>query len=121
MASELSELKFGRKQCDLEGYETCWVEFKTSGYPRKLRREWDAANTSEAVWAIVGRYIADWHMLDLAGQSVTYAQNVPLAALDDVEDAMVTWIIRAFSTFWLTEVTVPRPNLSRPLATTPTA
>ena len=118
-AAELSALPFGRKVCEADA--SMWVQFKTSGYPRKLRREWDAANTSETVWAIVARYVADWHITDLAGQPVPVASVADLRALDNVEDAVVTWIIRAFSTFWLTEATVPRPNLSRPLATTLTA
>lgn len=118
-ATELSVLPFGRKTCDLAGYEACWVQFKTSGYPRKLRKEWDATTTADSVWSIVGRYLADWHLVDLAGQAVPVATD--LALLDDVEDALVTWVINTFSSFWLTEATVPRPNSLLPSATTPTA
>ena len=30
----------GYKQCDLPGWESVWVQFRTTGYPFRLRREW---------------------------------------------------------------------------------
>ena len=102
---------FGHKVCDVPTYEHVWVEFKTSGYPRKLRREFDAANATETL-GIVLRYVAEWGMTDLAGQPVTHSPDV--ACLDDVEDAVVAWLVRTFVSFWLVELTAPRPNSSPP-------
>ena len=113
MADE--EQPFGRKV-----YGDAWVQFKTSGYPRKLRREWDAADYQGA-WAIAARYIEGGQVADVDGQAVTLGPGLALTDLDNVEDAVVSWLFTAFRDFWLTEVTQPRPNLSRPLATTPTA
>lgn len=100
--------EFGKKQCTVPGYESCWVRFKTSGYPHKLRREYDDAKTATAIWAIVTRYVAEWQLTDLTGQPVPFAPE--LDAVDNVEDAVVSWLIRAFTDFWLRELLQPRPN-----------
>lgn len=99
--------EFGKKICDIPGYTDCWVQFKTSGYPRKLRREWDAADMAGA-WAIVVRYTLAWNLRDMNNQPVALGSDY--AAMDDVEDNMVTWIIRSFTNLWLVELTRPRPN-----------
>lgn len=99
--------EFGKKTCDVPGYTDCWVTFKTSGYPRKLRAEWQAAD-NEATWAIVTRYATDWHLRDLNNQDVPFATDYH--AVDLVEDAVIAWVIRAFSRLWLVELTAPRPN-----------
>jgi len=57
---------FNRKTCELPGLESVWVEYQTRGYPRKLRREWDAAGPDE-VLEIILRYIQAWNLLDLNG------------------------------------------------------
>ncbi len=106
-ASELSDAPFGKKFCDVPGYTDCWVQFKTSGYPRKLRREVDAADAA-GVWAIIARYISASNLRDLDGGVVTLRAD--MACLDDVEDAVTIWINRAFYGFWLRELTAPRPN-----------
>ena len=119
-AAEMSALPFGRKVYEVEGRDACWVQFKTSGYPRKLRREWDVADYQGA-YAIAISYIVDGMIWDVDGQPVKLGPALTLSALDNVEDAVVTWVFTSFRDFWLTEVTVPRPNSLRPLATTPTA
>ncbi len=96
--------EFGKKFCDVPGYTDCWVQFKTSGYPRKLRREWDAANV-EQVLEIIARYISAQNLRDIDGQLVSAG-----ASLDNVEDGVVAWTIRAFANFWLVELLSPRPN-----------
>ena len=105
--SELSGAPFGRKFCDIPGYTDCWVQFKTSGYPRKLRREVDAADAA-GVWAIIARYITASNIRDLDGAAVTLTPDID--CLDNVEDAVTFWINRAFYNFWLRELVAPRPN-----------
>ena len=102
---------FGLKHCDVPTYEHVWCQWKTSGYPRKLRREWDGANAHDTL-CIVLRYVAAWGVTDLAGNAVTLAPDP--ACLDDVEDGVVAWLVRAFVGFWLVELTAPRPNSSPP-------
>ena len=103
-ASELSDAAFGKKFCDVVGYSDCWVQFRTSGYPRKLRREWTDANP-EQTWDIVMRYVIDWNLRDLDGHILALTEDT-----GNVEDAVYIWVIRAFAGFWLTELTAPRPN-----------
>ena len=102
---------FGLKTCDVPTYGHVWVQWKTSGYPRKLRREWDAAN-ADATLAIVLRYVASWSLTDLDGAAVPLVPET--ACLDNVEDAVVAWLVRAFVQFWLLELSAPRPNSSAP-------
>ena len=100
-------IPFGKKFCEVPGYGDCWVQFATSGYPRKLRREMDGTDAA-GVWAIIARYVTSAHIHNLSGAEVTITPD--LTCVDDVEDAVVTWINRAFYSFWLTELTAPRPN-----------
>lgn len=104
----MSDQPLGKKTCTLPGYEACWVQFKTSGYPRKLRREWDESKGGDDTLAIVLRYVTAWHLTDLEGQPVTAIGDV--RALDNVEDAVVSWLSRTFAEFWLRELTAPTPN-----------
>jgi hypothetical protein len=99
--------EFGKKFCDVPGYGDCWVQFKTSGYPRKLRREVDAAD-SAGLWTIIARYISASYLRDLSGDVVTLSADI--GCLDDIEDAVTLWINRAFYAFWLVELVAPRPN-----------
>ena len=98
---------FGRKACDVPTYEHVFVQFKTQGYPRKLRREWDEAD-ADLMLRIVLRYVATWGVTDLDGAAVAYSADP--ACLDNVEDGVVAWLIRDFVVFWLRELTAPRPN-----------
>ena len=102
---------FGTKTCDVVGYEACYVTFATRGYPRRLRKEWDETTGADGTWAIVMRYVTAWKIIDLAGADVPLPDGErPLTLVDNVEDAVVTWITRAFVNFWLVELVVPRPN-----------
>ena len=104
---------FNRKTCEVEGFESLWVDFKTSGYPRKLRREWDAAD-SDGVLGIILRYVKGWNLTDVEGKPITLTPERPTSLLDDVEDAVVVWLIRDFQAFWLWELPQPRKNSSPP-------
>ena len=100
---------FNRKACEVAGFESLWVEFKTSGYPRKLRREWDDAD-SNGVLGIIMRYVKDWNLTDIHGQPISLTPERPTSLLDNVEDSVVVWLIRAFQAFWLWELPQPRKN-----------
>jgi hypothetical protein len=95
------------KTCDVPTYAHVFIQFRTSGYPRKLRREWDAADANETL-AIVLRYVESWNMTGVGGENVPHGTDV--ACLDNVEDAVVSWLIRTFMQFWLFELPAPRPN-----------
>lgn len=112
MATELSAQDFGRFELQPGG---AWVRFRTSGYPRKLRREWDAASPDESA-VILLRYVEAWSVVDVDGQPVELpaAGGRTAALLDNVEDALVMWLVRSFLRFWLTDLVAPRPNSSAP-------
>ena len=110
--SETEGAPFGTKQCDVPGYEDCWVRFALSGYPRRLRREWMAADYNQT-WAIVMRYVTAWQVRDIPGQAVELPPEQAARAyeiVDDVEEAVVGWLVRSFSEFWLRDLPSPRPN-----------
>ena len=116
--TEMSASKFGRVDCNLPAFPGVWVEFKTSGYPRKLRREWDAAGLDETL-VIVLRYVDAWHMVGLDGADIPLPTGERKAdLLDNTEDALVAWLTRSFARFWLVDLTAPRPNSSAPSPTT---
>jgi len=104
--------EFGRKVCDVPGFEETWVRFATRGYPRKLRREWDEAD-ADKVQCIVLRYVTAWNVPDVAGVAIPLPDapaERPATLLDEVEDSVVVWLVRSFQRFWLVELLAPRPN-----------
>ncbi len=118
MTTELSGSEFGRVDCKEPQFPGAWVKFKTSGYPRKLRREWDNANANGTL-EIILRYVEAWNIPALGGDVVALPAGERKADLmDDVEDALVAWLIRAFLNFWLNELTAARPNSLPPSPTT---
>lgn len=100
-------LPLGKKVCTVPGYEACWVQFKTAGYPRKLRREWDESKGGDDTLAIVLRYVSAWHIVDVTGQVV---EPGDVRALDEVEDAVVVWLSKSFTQVWLRDLLTPTPN-----------
>jgi len=111
-ASELSEREaFGRKMCDVPEYPDVWVQFKTTGYPFKLRRQWEALNSDQSILSeIILPRITEWNFVDIGGAPVGLSSD--LSCLDDVDDSLVAWLIRAFFTFWRSDLYAPRKNLS---------
>lgn len=101
-------MPFNHKPCTVLGYEDCWVKFKTSGYPRKLRREWDKAPDIDACLKIILSYIEAAQLRDIEGAAIVLGSDV--SALDNAEDAMVLWLIETFKQFWLFELPYPRKN-----------
>ena len=97
------ELPLGRK----EYAEGVWVQFKTKGYPFKLRREWESLTDDAAVLGIVLRYVESWSLKDVNGNEIVLGPDP--AVLDGAEDALIVWLIGSFSRFWRVELpTVPK-------------
>ncbi len=108
--NEASE--FGTRHCPLPGYTDRWVKFKTSGYPFGLRRKWDEAKTDAATLTIALKYVAAWNLTGIDGQPVELPADGtrPIELVDNIEDALLMWLIRDFVLFWFTEVLAPRKN-----------
>jgi len=102
--------EFGMVACGLPDYPGVWVRFVTRGYPFSLRRQWEEAKDS-AVLSIILPRITDWNMLDVDGNPLPLPPNErPPTLLDNVDDAVVIWLIRAFWRFWRIDLTTPRKN-----------
>ena len=108
--NEASE--FGTVACNLPDYPGVWVRFATRGYPFSLRRTWEEASGDAAVLSIILPRITVWNVADVDGQTIPLPQNGerPTALLDNVDDAVVIWMIRAFWRFWRIDLSVPRKN-----------
>jgi len=110
---------FGVLHCDRPEYPEVWVRFKTSGYPFKLRREWDNTESVSARLAMIIPHIADWNLPDIIGQNVPLDGAARDATLfDEIDDLLVMWIVFAFTRFWLYDLAMPRKNSSPPSAIT---
>mgnify|MGYP001597417873 FL=1 len=111
--------RFGYYACDRAGFEQVWVQFRPSGYPFGLRRKW-LADTSEVstIETVLG-YVQDWQMPALDGAPIRLPQNGTLRTVelvDDVDIAVVTWLIQTFAAWLLRDVGRPPKNSSPPLA-----
>ena len=87
-----------------------WVRFKTTGYPFRMRREWDAAKTDEATLAIVLPRVVEWNIKDADGKAVPVDLSRGAALLDNVEEPIVVWLIQRFFIFWRRDLVTLRPN-----------
>jgi hypothetical protein len=103
---------FGVRHCPLPGLTDLWVKFKTSGYPFKLRKQWDAAKTDTATLAVLLPYIVEWNLIDVDGQPVALPDVAErtVETVANIEDALLMWLIREFTVFWFTELLTPRKN-----------
>jgi len=108
--------EFGTVTCGLPEYADVWVRFRTSGYPFSLRKQWEQANDEGALDLILPRVVA-WNLRDVDGLSVDLPEGERQHALqertlvfDNVDDALVVWMIRAFFMFWRRDLTGPRKN-----------
>lgn len=109
------ENDFGLMRCSYSGYESLWVRFRTHGYPFSLRRRWEEAD-DRATLEIVLEYVTEWNLPDVSGAPALLPDGLRSAALlDEVEDSLVIWLVRAFRQFWRVELTQPRKNSSPPL------
>jgi hypothetical protein len=81
-----------RVECDIAGQESRWVEFRSDRWPFKDRRRVLESFQVEALEVILS-YITAWDLIDVDGAVVG---AVSLAALDNVDDLIVDWLVRAW-------------------------
>jgi len=112
MAQPATEETFGLYRCDVPEYPSAWVKFKLTGYPFKLRRQIDdAANDREVMLLILPR-IEAWSVVDAGGQALPEPAEclAQPELLDELEDALLYWIVRVFYDFWRIKLLTPRKN-----------
>ena len=110
--AEVAE-KFGHYACDRAGFENVWVQFKPSGYPFGLRRRWLADTNEVTTIETVLGYVQAWNVSALSGTPVTLPLNGDMrlvALVDQVDIAIVTWLIQSFATWLLRDVGRPPKN-----------
>ena len=83
-----------RVDCPLEGYKDTWVEFRDKGWTfGDRRRVEDSMSDSMALTIILG-YVEKWNLKDASGAEIPVKRD--LEVLDEVDDVLVTWLIRAW-------------------------
>ncbi len=79
-------------------YPDVWVQFKTSGYPFSLNRTLDKSKDPLFTMQTVLSYVIAWNMTDIDGKAIELPMNGARGPeiLDNVDEALTTWIIKAF-------------------------
>ena len=95
------ELKIDSKRM-LEGYPDAWVKFRNDGYPFKLAKQLRDASRENEILDIVLKYTESWHLPKVDGNWIGLESNGDKPtpdSLDEVDEAVVVAVIRAFYTF----------------------
>lgn len=77
--------------------DDAWVEFKSSGYPFKLRKQLKEARDDESVIAILVPFIDKCHIPVIGGDALTKITGID--DLADVEEKITAQLIYAFYDF----------------------
>lgn len=102
---------FGRYVCDMPHWKNVWVQFKTYGYQFKLRQQWFDAQTDRAVLDLLLPHVQEWNMLTVTCYPIDLPDSGRTSdMLDDVDEAVVLWLIRTFWKFWRTDLMEPPKN-----------
>ena len=103
--------EFGTVACGLPDYPDVWVRFATHGYPFSLRRQWSEANDDSSVVSIILPRVVSWSICDVSGNPVPLPDGERTVSLiDNVDEALVVWLSRAFFVFWRRDLPTPRKN-----------
>lgn len=83
-----------RVDCPLEGFRDTWVEFRDKGWTFGDRRHVIEAVTDSAAVNIILGYVERWNLKDTSGLEVPIKKDIEV--LDQVDDVLVVWLIRAW-------------------------
>jgi len=83
-----------RIDCDVEGYEKCWIEFRDDRWPFGDRRKAIDATEDMVVLGIIVPYIENWNLTDFEGKKLAFDKEKGLDNLDRLEDGTILgWIM----------------------------
>lgn len=104
--------EWGLYRCELPEQPAAWVQFKTTGYPFKLRRQWEEAKNDAEVLALVLPRVERWSITGANGEPLADPQAclADLHLLDELEEALLMWLTRCFWDFWRVKLLQPRKN-----------
>ena len=85
-----------RIKCDLEGYEKCWVDFRSHGWPFGDRRKMlEGATDIESLTTILG-YVEVWNMFSVDEKKIPFDTESGIDNLNKLDEILVNWIIAAW-------------------------
>lgn len=113
LAQEWNDVsEFGVYHCEFPEQPEAMLKFKTTGYPFKLRRQWDETNDAVEILKLILPHVDRWTMRGASGEELPAPAECldDVAKLDDLEEALVGWLVRSFREFWLVKLLAPRKN-----------
>ena len=85
-----------RIECEVEGFEKNWVEFRGDRWPFGDRRAMmDGQTDLESLKVILG-YIEGWNMLNVKDKKVVFDPEGGVDLLDTMDEILVNWLIGAW-------------------------
>ena len=103
----------GTMYCTLPDFPGTWVRFATRGYPFALRKLWRETNDDRAILALILARVEGWNFVSaVTGLPLELpAKDARLPeCVDELDDALVVWLIGAFRRWWTVDLHLPRPN-----------
>ena len=86
-----------RIDCDVDGYEKCWVEFRDEHWPFGDRRKAVNCQDDTEILEIVVGYIDGWSLTDFEGKKLPFDKEKGLENFDRLEDGtIIGWIMGAW-------------------------
>lgn len=79
-----------RIECDLEGCEGLYVDFKRAGWKFKHLRLWEEARSSSEAARLISERIVGWNLRS-EGQPVKFQEG--MAAFDELAPVIVRWLV----------------------------
>ena len=76
---------------------SCWVEFKSSGYPFKLQRQLKEARDDVSVISLIVPFVQTCHLPTVTGGVLTTVLSID--DLSEVDEATVVLLIKEFYAF----------------------
>lgn len=86
-----------RIECQEEGFEKVWIDFRDGPWPFKDRRKMSANLTDLVALPIMLSYIEGWNMLDIKNKPVEFDPELGIEIFDEVNDpVIIPWVISAW-------------------------
>ena len=86
-----------RIECNEEGWEKIWIDFRSKNWPFKDRRKMVAVLSDIVALPIILGYVEEWYMLDEKGKEVPLDKDKGIEIFDELNDpVIIPWIISAF-------------------------
>lgn len=92
--------------------ENAWVEFKSSGYPFKLRRELKETKDDAELLTLISKYVDRCHLPSLVEGNVAITHFSSFADLEEVDERFTTQLIWQFYDFRTERINEPLPKNS---------